>query len=201
MNVVDLMTTNVATVSPDTSLRGAARIMFRSQVSGLPVTDDNGLLVGIITEADFLRLELSRVESDNPASVESVADIMTRTVETIGPNTPLIEAAKVMVVREVKRLPVVDDVDQLVGIISRMDVVNAFTRPDEVIEDEIREDIVRRVLGLEPSELDVTVKEGVVYLRGTMGTQAEARLLTEMTRRLDGVLKVASELTWPLGSV
>lgn len=201
MNVVDLMTTNVATVSPDTSLRGAARIMFRSQVSGLPVTDDNGLLVGIITEADFLRLELSRFESDNPASVESVADIMTRTVETIGPNTPLIEAAKVMVVREVKRLPVVDDVDQLVGIISRMDVVNAFTRPDEVIEDEIREDIVRRVLGLEPSELDVTVKEGVVYLRGTMGTQAEARLLTEMTRRLDGVLKVASELTWPLGSV
>ncbi|GBE24446.1 MAG TPA: CBS domain-containing protein [Actinobacteria bacterium] len=200
MNVVDLMTTNVATVSPDTSLRGAARIMFRSQVSGLPVTDDNGLLVGIITEADFLRLELSRFESDNPASVESVADIMTRTVETIGPNTPLIEAAKVMVVREVKRLPVVDDVDQLVGIISRMDVVNAFTRPDEVIEDEIREDIVRRVLGLEPSELDVTVREGVVYLRGAMGTQAEARLLTEMTRRLDGVLKVASELTWPLGS-
>ena len=200
MNVVDLMTTNVATVSPDTSLRGAARIMFRSQVSGLPVTDDNGLLVGIITEADFLRLELSRFESDNPASVESVADIMTRTVETIGPNTPLIEAAKVMVAREVKRLPVVDDVDQLVGIISRMDVVNAFTRPDEVIEDEIREDIVRRVLGLEPSELDVTVREGVVYLRGAMGTQAEARLLTEMTRRLDGVLKVASELTWPLGS-
>jgi len=201
MNVVDLMTTNVATVSPDTSLRGAARIMFRSQVSGLPVTDDNGLLVGIITEADFLRLELSRVESDNPAAVESVGDIMTRTVETIGPNTPLIEAAKVMVVREVKRLPVVNDVDQLVGIISRMDVVNAFTRPDEVIEDEIREDIVRRVLGLEPSELDVTVKEGVVYLRGVMGTQAEASLLAEMTRRLDGVLKVASELTWPLGSV
>jgi CBS domain-containing protein len=201
MNVVDLMTTNVATVSADTSLRGAARIMFRSQVSGLPVTDDNGLLVGIITEADFLRLELSRVESDNPAVVESVGDIMTRTVETIGPNTPLIEAAKVMVVREVKRLPVVDDVDQLVGIISRMDVVNAFTRPDEVIEDEIREDIVRRVLGLEPSELDVTVKEGVVCLRGGMGTQAEARLLAEMTRRLDGVLKVESQLTWPLGSV
>lgn len=201
MNVVDLMTTGVSTVTPDTSLRDAAREMFRSQVSGLPVTDDDGLLVGIITEADFLRLELSRFESDNPAAVESVGDIMTRAVETIGPNTPLVEAAKVMVVREVKRLPVVDDSDRLVGIISRMDVVNAFTRPDEVIEDEIREDIVRRVLGLEPSELDVTVREGVVYLRGAMATEAEARMLAEMARRLDGVLKVVSELSWPLRSV
>ncbi|MCH7667814.1 MAG: CBS domain-containing protein [Acidobacteria bacterium] len=201
MNVVDLMTTGVSTVTPDTSLRDAAREMFRSQVSGLPVTDDDGLLVGIITEADFLRLELSRFESDNPAAVESVGDIMTRAVETIGPNTPLVEAAKVMVVREVKRLPVVDDSDRLVGIISRMDVVNAFTRPDEVIEDEIREDIVRRVLGLEPSKLDVTVREGVVYLRGAMVTEAEARMLAEMARRLDGVLKVVSELSWPLRSV
>lgn len=201
MNVVDLMTIGVSTVTPDTSLRDAAREMFRSQVSGLPVTDDDGLLVGIITEADFLRLELSRVESDNPAAVESVGDIMTRAVETIGPNTPLVEAAKVMVVREVKRLPVVDDSDRLVGIISRMDVVYAFTRPDEVIEDEIREDIVRRVLGLEPSKLDVTVREGVVYLRGTMATEAEARMLAEMARRLDGVLKVVSELSGPLRSV
>lgn len=201
MNVVDLMTIGVSTVTPDTSLRDAAREMFRSQVSGLPVTDDDGLLVGIITEADFLRLELSRVESDNPAAVESVGDIMTRAVETIGPNTPLVEAAKVMVVREVKRLPVVDDSDRLVGIISRMDVVYAFTRPDEVIEDEIREDIIRRVLGLEPSKLDVTVREGVVYLRGTMATEAEARMLAEMARRLDGVLKVVSELSGPLRSV
>lgn len=201
MNVVDLMTTGVSAVTPDTSLRDAARLMFRSQVSGLPVTDDDGLLVGIITEADFLRLELSRVEAENPADVELVGDIMTRAVETIGPNTPLVEAAKVMVVREIKRLPVVDASDRLVGIISRMDVVNAFTRPDEVVEDEIREDIVRRVLGLEPSELDVTVSEGVVYLRGAMATEAEARMLAEMTRRLDGVLKVDSELSWPLRSV
>lgn len=201
MNVVDLMTTGVSAVTPDTSLRDAARKMFRSQVSGLPVTDDDGLLVGIITEADFLRLELNRVESENPVDVEFVRDIMTRAVETIGPNTPLVEAAKVMVVREIKRLPVVDASDRLVGIISRMDVVNAFTRPDEVVEDEIREDIVRRVLGLEPSELDVTVSEGVVYLRGAMATEAEARMLAEMTRRLDGVLKVDSELSWPLRSV
>lgn len=195
------MTTGVSAVTPDTSLRDAARKMFRSQVSGLPVTDDDGLLVGIITEADFLRLELNRVESENPVDVEFVRDIMTRAVETIGPNTPLVEAAKVMVVREIKRLPVVDASDRLVGIISRMDVVNAFTRPDEVVEDEIREDIVRRVLGLEPSELDVTVSEGVVYLRGAMATEAEARMLAEMTRRLDGVLKVDSELSWPLRSV
>lgn len=201
MNVVDLMTTGVSAVTPDTSLRDAARLMFRSQVSGLPVTDDDGLLVGIITEADFLRLELNRVESENPVDVEFVRDIMTRAVETIGPNTRLVEAAKVMVIREIKRLPVVDASDRLVGIISRMDVVNAFTRPDEVVEDEIREDIVRRVLGLEPSELDVTVSEGVVYLRGAMATEAEARMLAEMTRRLDGVLKVDSELSWPLRSV
>ena len=66
MQVVDVMTTDVIKVSPDTGIKDAARLMFRHRVSGLPVVDADGSLSGIITEADFLRLEVARKEADEP---------------------------------------------------------------------------------------------------------------------------------------
>jgi CBS domain-containing protein len=96
----------------------------------------------------------------------------------------------------VKRLPVVAPNGSLVGVISRADVVNAFTKPDDVIEDEIREDIVRRLLFLEPDALDVRVRDGVVMLSGRLENRTEAHLLEELTRRLDGVIRVESSLTY-----
>ncbi len=92
----------------------------------------------------------------------------------------------------------VDDEDRLLGIISRLDIVAVFTRPDEIIEDEIREDLVRRVLFVDPDVIEVTVKSGVVTFRGEIGTRNEARLLEELARRLDGVMRVENELTWRL---
>jgi osmotically-inducible protein OsmY len=103
-----------------------------------------------------------------------------------------------MVVQDVKRLPVVDEDDRLLGIIARLDIVAVFTRPDEVIEDEIREDLIRRVLFVDPDEIDVTVSSGVVTFRGEIGTRNEARLLEELCRRLDGVMRVDNELSWRL---
>ena len=85
-------------------------------------------------------------------------------VVTIGPEEALAEAAKVMVVQDVKRLPVVDDEDRLLGIISRLDIVAVFTRPDEIIEDEIREDLIRRVLFVDPDAIEVSVAGGVAHV-------------------------------------
>lgn len=195
MQVVDLMTTDVITVSRDTGIRDAARLMFRNRVSGLPVTGTAGTLIGIITEADFLRLEVERQEGKHDLG-ETVGEVMSPGVVTTSPDTEIYDAAKMMTFQDIKRLPVVDDDARLLGIISRADIVSVFTRPDDVIEDEIREDLIRRVLFIDPDQLDVSVTNGVVTFVGEVGTANEARLLSELASRLDGVLHVESRLTW-----
>ena len=195
MQVVDLMTTDVITVSTETGIRDAARLMFRNRVSGLPVTSSDGALIGIITEADFLRLEVERQEGATDLG-ETVGAVMSPGVVTTGPETEVYDAAKMMTFQDIKRLPVVDEESRLLGIISRADIVSVFTRPDDVIEDEIREDLIRRVLFIDPDELNVTVANGVVTFVGEIGTRNEARLLAELASRLDGVLHVESKLVW-----
>lgn len=201
MRVVDLMTADVITASPETPIKAAARLMVRNKVSGLPVCDEDNCVVGIITEADFLRLEVAREEAAHPKPVERVEQVMHRSVLTIGPDATVGDAARMMVINDVNRLPVTDGDGKSLGIISRLDVVAAFTRPDEIIEDEIKEDLLRRVLFIDPDDITVDVTNGVVTFSGEIGTRNEARLLAELARRLDGVMKVESELTWRLDDV
>ncbi len=196
MQVVDVMTTDVITVTADTSIKEAARLMFRNRVSGLPVCDAESCLVGIITEADFLRLEVARQEADDVHPVETVGEVMNPTVITVAPDAPIADAARVMVVNDVNRLPVVDKESKILGIVSRLDVVAVFTRPDDIIEDEIREDVIRRVLFVDPDSVGVAVNNGVVTFTGQIGTRTEARLLEELVRRLDGVVRVENGLSW-----
>jgi CBS-domain-containing membrane protein len=209
MKVRDLMTTEPLTATPEMLLKEAARLMVRNKVSGLPVISD-GELVGIVTEGDFLRQEANRDQPyrfslldalfgdgpSDPPSVETVAEVMIEHVITITAEASIGEAARVMANQRVKRLPVVDEDGVLIGIISRADVVNAFTKPDEVIEDEVREDIVRRLLFLDPSDVDISVSDGVVTLEGEMENRTEAHLLEELTRRVEGVVRVNSKLTF-----
>ncbi len=209
MKVRDLMTTDPLTVSADTLLKDAARAMVRNRVSGLPVIGD-GALIGIVTEGDFLRQEANRDQPyrfslldalfgegpADPPAVETVAEVMTEDVITIRPEATIGQAARVMVNQQVKRLPVIDEDGTLIGIISRADVVNAFTKPDEIIEDEVREDIIRRLLFLDPEEVGVSVEDGVVTLEGEMENRTEAHLLEELTRRVEGVVRVDSQLTF-----
>lgn len=209
MKVRDIMTTDPLTASPDTLLKEAARTMVRHKVSGLPVIMD-GKLVGIVTEGDFLRQEANRdqpyrlslldaIFGDGPAeppSAETVGEVMTDSVISITAEATIGEAARIMAHRRVKRLPVIDDEGELIGIISRADVVNAFTKPDDVIEDEVREDIIRRLLFLDPDDISVAVSDGVVTLSGEMENRTEAHLLEELTRRVSGVIRVESSLTF-----
>ena len=210
MKVRDVMTTDPFRVAPDTGLREAARLMVRHRVSGLPVVDGSGRLVGILTEGDFIRQEATRDrphgvslldalfgEGELPAvTAETVAEVMTRSVVTITPEATLGEAARVMGRRNIKSLPVVDLDGELVGIVSRADVVGAFAKPDDVIEDEIREDVVRRLLFLDPQLVTVAVNDGVVSLAGELENRTEVQLLEELSRRIAGVVKVESRLTY-----
>lgn len=209
MKVRDLMTTEPITTTPDAPLKEAARMMVEHGISGLPVLKD-GKLVGMVTEGDFLRQEANRDQpyrlsllealfgdgTGSPPAVETVGEGMTESVITITADATISEAARVMSHRRIKRIPVVDDAGTLIGVISRADIVNAFTRPDEVIEDEVREDIIRRLLFLDPSVVTVSVTEGVVTLSGELENRTEAHLLEELTKRIAGVVRVINHLTF-----
>lgn len=193
MLVRDLMTTDVVAVGPGASIRDAARLMFRYRVSGVPVVDMDDHVLGIITEGDFLAMEIERLETG--AVPTEVGEVMSKSVKTIPPEMDVTGAARFMQAQDIKRLVVATD-GRMVGIISRFDIVSAFTRPDDLIEDEIREDLVRRVLFVDPESIDVTVVNGIVTFVGSIGTRTEARLVEELARRLDGVVDVSNELTW-----
>lgn len=208
MKVRDLMTTDVITVGPGFSLKEAARRMLDAAVSGLPVTDDDGALVGIITEADFvageadrrtkrraglLRFLLDRQEI--PAEERTVGDVMTTDVVTIGSEADHTEAARTMEREAVKRLPVVEE-GRLVGLLSRADMLRAFTRADQDIIDEITEHVIARVMWLDPAKVKVASTDGNVVLSGHLENRSDATLLLELTRRLDGVASVTDRLTW-----
>ena len=209
MKVIDLMTTEVVTAHPSESLKSAARKMVEYRVSGLPVLGDDGKLIGLISEADFLRKELER---ESPAGQRllgalfgadeahdhsaTVGEVMATGITTIDPAASLSEAASVMASKGFKRLPVINSAGELLGMLSRSDIVNSFTRPDEIIEDDVREDIARRVLFLDPEGLTINVSEGVVELAGELPSRSDARILEELTRRLDGVVAVEADLTW-----
>lgn len=209
MKVRDLMTTEPITTTPDAPLKDAARQMIEHGVSGLPVIQ-GGKLVGMVTEGDFLRQEANRDQpyrlsllealfgsgAGSAPAVETVGEVMSEPVITITADATVSEAARVMSHRRVKRLPVVDEHGSLIGVISRADIVNAFTKPDEVIEDEIREDIIRRLLFLDPSIVTVAVHDGVVTLSGELENRTEAHLLEELTRRIAGVVRVVSHLSF-----
>ena len=209
MRIRDLMTTDVITVGPDTSLKEAARRMLGAGVSGLPVTD-SGQLVGIITEADFVATEAERGakkragllrlfvrENGISSSERNVADVMTRDVQTVSPDSDHVEAARMMQVNRVKRLPVVAD-GTIVGLISRSDMLRVFVRPDKDIIEEIRTDVMKKVMWLDPNRVSIACDDGNLVLTGNMETKSDAELLVELTKRLDGVASVADHLTWEI---
>ncbi|MGB7859274.1 MAG: CBS domain-containing protein [Acidimicrobiia bacterium] len=209
MRIRELMTKDILTVGPETSLKEAARRMLEASVSGLPVTD-GGRLVGIITEADFVRSEAGRSAKKRagllrflakdegiPSHELLVGDVMTRDVHTIGPDADHVEAARTMSIDGVKRLPVLEEGD-LVGLVSRTDILRAFVRPDNDIVDEITSEVMRKVMWVDPKRVSIVCEDGNLRLSGQMETRADAELLIELTKRIDGVASVEDRLTWEI---
>lgn len=201
VRVRDVMTDRVVTTTPDTPLKQAAVELTRHRISGLPVVDE-GRLVGIITESDFvdrladegdslLALLLGRSGREITGRVK---EVMTADPHTISPDAPVEAAARKMVERRVKRLPVVDGSGRLVGVISRADLVAVFARPDETIAADIINEGVVGLLGSATDAVRVTVSHGVVRLSGTVDSVTEKRMLEEFSRRVAGVVAVESEL-------
>src|SRR4051812_2917645 len=197
------------TVSPETTLKQVAQLMVEHRISGLPVVDADGRVLGIVSEADVVTGETGGTGREGmmararafarPASVaipRTAGEAMTSPAVTIGPDDTVMHAAARIVDRGVNRLPVVDLDDRLLGIIARADVVRSFVRSDEEIAEEIREDL-QRVLELEPDAVDVSVADGEVLLRGEVGSEVNAKLAAFFAARVSGVVAVRADLHAP----
>ena len=209
MKIRNLMTEDVLTIGPDTPLKEAARRMVAAGLSGLAVTDDDGTLVGVITEADFVKSEAKKGEprrahllrwfahdEDFPSTDRKVKDVMTRDVVTIGPEADHVEAARLMTSEGIKRIPVIDASGRLIGIFGRADILKAFNRADADIISDIKDHLMRQVLWIDPKRVDVQSVDGNVVLTGRLETRGDASLLTDLARRVDGVVSVRDQLDW-----
>ncbi len=210
MKVEQVMTREVVTVTPETPLKEVAAILAERRISGLPVCDETSRVVGVVSENDILFKELGPDQrrggplawlldpapSRSPKTIaRTAAEAMTSPAVTTRPKAQVSEAARVMVERGVNRLPVVKD-SQLVGIVTRADLVKAFVRSDEEIAREIREDVIRETLWLVPEELKVEVDHGDVKIAGRVDTRTDADLIKAFASKVPGVISVTGEIEW-----
>jgi CBS domain-containing protein len=211
MRIEDVMNVEVWTVGSDTPLKEAAEILTLRHISGLPVVDAGGHVVGVLSEGDILFKEtggterkgfLERLltlpvpELDLKLAARTVGEAMSAPAVTIGPKSQVAEAANTMIDQGVNRLPVVDDAGKLIGIVTRADLVRAFVRSDAEIAREIREDVLRRTLWIVDETINVVVKNGEVRLSGEVGSKADAELIPAFVQRVPGVVSVLSKLRW-----
>ncbi|MEU8619097.1 CBS domain-containing protein [Streptomyces sp. NPDC048623] len=186
LKVADLMTAHVVSAVPATSFREVAKQLAEHDITGLPVVDEDDHVVGVVSESDLLaRRELTAV------------DLMTTPVITVHAEEPAADAARLMVRRGVERLPVVDEEERLVGIVTRRDLLRVFLRPDPEIRRRIQDEIVTHALAMPEDAVDVHVLDGVVTLDGRIRSRSRARLLVDLAERTDGVVTVVDRLSVP----
>ena len=220
MQVKDIMTRNVISVGADEPVVKAARLMLQSRISGLPVIDAKGQLVGVVTEGDFLRRREIGTERQRPKWLEfvlgpgklaqeyvhtsgrKVAEIMTPDPWTVGEDDSLEGVVEVMERRHIKRLPVIRE-GKIVGIISRANLMHALASLSREIpapaggDSAIRDNIIA-ALGQQhwAPRVNVVVKNGVAELWGIVTDDRERQALVVAAENVAGVEKVRDHLVW-----
>ena len=228
MRVKDVMTRMIVSVSPQASVAEAIRLMVKRPVSGLPVIDEAGTLVGVLSEGDLLR----RIEIGTSKPVHwleylfrpghladvykqthgrKVEEIMSTNVSTIDQNLPLESAVSLMEKRHVKRLPVMDG-EKLVGIITRADFIRALASfvsesYDELPRSdvEIRKSILTEVASQSwapKATIDVDVRDGVVQLHGAIIDERQRDAIKVAAENVPGVREIHDHMIWidPIGA-
>jgi CBS domain-containing protein len=207
--VRDVMSTPVIHVPPNAPVKAVAELLLTERVSGVPVVDAHGHVVGVVSEEDLLAKQI-----DLPAGAHvpwhsgghfshefrrrrealTAEGLMSTPVTCVHPDTTLRQAAKTMYLRHLKRLPVVDG-GSLIGIVSRADLLRVYLLPDEHLRRDA-EHLLHGALAMGAAAVTVTVHEGVVTLEGEVATQSQADLLVRLLGRLDGVVAVDPQLHW-----
>ena len=206
------MTARVVWVKQGASFREMAAALRENRISAFPVLDDDGKVIGVVSEADLLTKQALDGERDGlPGLVTDMlhhkdqqkargitaGDLMTGSPVTVTPEDTVEHAARLMYTRKVKRLPVVGPHGHLVGIISRADVLAVFDRPDKDIRDEIKIDVIQNEFLADPRAFKVTVKDGVVTLAGQPESSEVGHQIVERVRHVQGVVAVRDRLSYP----
>ena len=209
--VKDVMSTHPISVTKDLSFKEMAARLRELKVSGFPVLDDNGKVIGVVSEADMLVKEAlgsgyhgvrgmiaaaaHRTERRKAGGV-TAGDLMTSPAVTVAAEDTVEHAAALMYTRGLNQLPVVDTAGRLAGIISRADVLAVFDRPDEGIRAEITSQVIPRLS--EPSWYSVMVKDGIVTVEGTPETVSIGHQVLARIRHVQGVVAVRDRLAYPV---
>ncbi|MFI0266638.1 CBS domain-containing protein [Streptomyces luteogriseus] len=205
--VGDLMTHGVVLARQDTPFKNLVSLLSENEVTALPVVDAIGHPVGVVSEADLLRTVAARPDpsglprSPNASNGARAANdgitaeqLMSAPAVCARPGWTVVEAARLMDTEGVKRLPVVDETERLVGIVSRADLLRVFLRRDDALRDEIAGDVLVRTLGLAPSDVAVDVRDGRVTLKGRVETEQIIPVIERLCGGVDGVVSVDSDL-------
>jgi|ERR1700734_2651758 len=209
--VVDVMTANVVAVRSNASFKEIAARLRERRVSAFPVLDGGDNVVGVVSATDLMPKEaleagveghpgwlsrLMRRMELRKASGVTAADLMTRPAVTIGPYDLVSHAAHLMYDHRISSLPVVSD-GQLIGVVSRSDVLSVFGRADDEICREITDKIMLGEFLVDPARFTVTVKDGVVTLAGAPENTALGHDIVGEVRRMEGVVTVRDQLAYP----
>ena len=215
LTVGDVMTTSVVTVRDSAPLRDAAELLVERGISGVPVVDDAGSVVGVVSEADFLFKEsgpevaqhrrLGRFFSDSKATeahqrklaATTAGEAMTSPAITVRPAQTIAEAARLMTGKQVNRLVVMDG-EALAGIVTRADLVRAFVRSDEELARIVREEVLLRILWLDPAAFELRVVHGVATIRGHAERRSTAEMIESTVAMVPGIVAVQADITWSL---
>jgi CBS domain-containing protein len=204
MRARELMSTPVVSVRPEAGLKEVAEQMTAHGVSGVPVVDLFGQLVGIVSETDILvRLEHSQKNrgllallerlgrttgpDQNPAA-HTASEIMTPRVITAGPDASVRELLHLMITHSINRLPIVDR-GRVVGIVTRADILRTMARPDSAISADTRWRLLHD-LWIDTDALKITTHAGIVTVSGEVGTWSEAELAKRWIAAIEGVVDV-----------
>lgn len=203
------MTTSVVAVRKDASFKEMAAMLRSRRISAFPVVDDAGKVIGVVSAGDLLVKEavnadgtsllaaIRHIREDDKAAGITAGDLMTQPAVTIGPDAPVEEAARLMYDRRVKRLPVVNPAGRLLGIISRVDVLAVFSRPDADIADEITRRVLPGIRPAAPPAFTVGVRDGIVTISGAPQTGELTRAIIDAVQHVQGVVAVRDRFSEP----
>jgi len=211
-NVKDVMSTQIVAVRRGATFKEMATKLREYRVSAFPVIDDEGKVIGVVSGADMLAKEALADRYDGiPGRLGSIVhhkqhekaegltagDLMTHPAVTVRPEDTIEHAARLMYTLQVKRLPVVDAGGYLVGIVSRVDLLSVFDRPDEEILAEITDEVILHSFLMDPALFTVSVRDGVVTVQGDPESADLGHELVDAIRHVQGVVAVRDELTYP----
>ncbi len=221
MRAHQIMSRPAVSVTPETPILEAANLMLRRHISGLPVLDRAGKLVGIVSEGDFIRRSEIGTEKKRgrwlkfligPGGIATdfvrehgrkVSDIMTPAPLTIAEDATLEDVVALMEKKNVKRLPVMHG-NTMVGIVTRSNLLQAVASlardiPDPTADDDhIRERIIREIEKAEwhPLNLEVIVRDGIVHLSGVIPDERSRQATIVAAENVEGVRLVHDHLCW-----